>query len=213
VLQQFGLLSTSVTNGGFLTSLYVLTTPVLGFALFGERPHRIIWPGAALALTGTWLLGGGMGQLNWGDALVTLGALAWGMQILLLGRGSRATGRPLLLSVQQFAVTALLALLVAVPFEPISFAAVRGAAVELLYAGILSGGLAFALQAIGQRHTPNADAAIILSAEAPLASLFGIVLLGERVSAAGAFGCALIFAAILLVQLAPEWEKRRAARV
>jgi drug/metabolite transporter (DMT)-like permease len=211
LLQQLGLLSTTVTNGGFLTSLYVLTTPVLGFMLFRERPHGVIWPGAALALAGTWLLGGGLGQLNSGDALVTLGAIAWGMQILLLGRGSRATGRPLLLSVQQFAVTAALGLVVAVWFEPISLAAVRGAGFELFYAGVMSGGLAFALQAVGQRHTPNADAAIILSAEAPLASLFGIALLGERVNATGAFGCALIFAAILLVQLAPEFERRRVA--
>ncbi|GIL39002.1 DMT family transporter [Roseiterribacter gracilis] len=211
LVQQIGLLHTTVTNGGFLTSLYVLTTPVLGFLLFREMPHRVIWPGAALALAGTWLLGGGLGQLNWGDALITIGAIFWGMQILLLGRGSRATGRPLLLSVQQFAVTAALGLLVAALFEPISVAAVRGAAIELLYAGVLSGGLAFALQAVGQRHTPNADAAIILSAEAPLASLFGILLLGERVSAIGAVGCTLIFAAILLVQLAPEWQRRRNA--
>ncbi|MDB5365063.1 MAG: Permease of the drug/metabolite transporter superfamily [Rhodospirillales bacterium] len=211
LLQQLGLLTTTVTNGGFLTSLYVLTTPVLGFLLFGERPHRVIWPGAALALAGTWLLGGGIDQLNWGDLLVTIGAVAWGMQILLLGRGSRATGRPLLLSVQQFAVTAVLGLIVAASFEPISFAAVRGAAVELFYVGVMSGGLAFALQAVGQRHTPNADAAIILSAEAPLASLFGIALLGEHVNMPGALGCALIFAAILLVQLAPEFERRRVA--
>jgi drug/metabolite transporter (DMT)-like permease len=211
LLQQLGLLTTTVTNGGFLTSLYVLTTPVLGFLLFRERPHRVIWPGAALALAGTWLLGGGIGQLNWGDLLVTIGAVAWGMQILLLGRGSRATGRPLLLCVQQFTVTAVLGLIVAAWFEPISFAAVRGAAFELFYAGVLSGGLAFALQAVGQRHTPNADAAIILSAEAPLASLFGIALLGERVNMLGALGCALIFAAILLVQLAPEVERRRTA--
>ncbi len=212
LLQQLGMLVTSVTNAGFLTSLYVLTTPILGFVLFRERPHRVIWPGAALALAGTWLLGGGIGQLNWGDALMTVSAVAWGMQILLLGRGSRATGRPLLLSAQQFIVTAAIALLVALLFEPISLAAVRGAAVELLYAGILSGGLAFALQAIGQRHTPNADAAIILAAEAPLAAMFGIALLGEQVSAVGAFGCALIFAAILLVQLAPEFGRWRSAR-
>jgi drug/metabolite transporter (DMT)-like permease len=210
VLQQIGLLTTTVTNAGFLTSLYVLATPVLGRLFFGERVHPAIWPGAVLALLGTLLLGGGVGRLGWGDGLITLGAVVWAMQILLIGRGTRATGRPLLVCTVQFVVTALFGLCAAAWFEPITLTAVRGAAPELLYAGGLSGALAFGLQAVGQRHTPNADAAITLSAEAPLAALFGIVLLGERLGPVAAFGCALIFAAILLVQLAPEWQRRRA---
>ena len=88
--------------------------------------------------------------------------------------------------------------------EPgLAWGAVREAALEIVYAAVFAGGLAFSLQAVGQRYTREADAAILLSSEALFAGLFGAWLLDERLGLMGYAGCAIIFAAIVAVQIAP----------
>jgi len=116
-----------------------------------------------------------------------------------------------LLSMTQFAVCAVLGLLFAVKMEPLSFAAVEGALFEILYAGIFSSGLAFILQVVGQRYTTAPQAAIFLSSEALFAALFGVLLLGEIITPIGYAGCAIIFAAMLAVEIIPELTKNRRA--
>ena len=97
----------------------------------------------------------------------------------------------------------MLALVPGLATEPLSLAALQGAAFELFYTSVISGGLAFTLQAVGQRWTRASDAAILLSSEALFAALFAALLLGERLTPMGLVGCALIFLAILAVQLVP----------
>lgn len=208
--QQAGLMTTSVTNSGFLTGLYLIFVPFLGVALFRDWPHWVVWPSAFAALAGVFLLSGGrLGGLKTGDWLTILCALFWALQILFINRYANETGRPVTLAVTQFAVTALLGLAVALPFEQIDWSAIRLAAPEILFAGVFAGGVAFTLQSVGQRHTTAANAAIILSSEALFAALFGALLLGERLNALAAVGCALIFAAMLAVELVPMALKRR----
>jgi len=201
--QQVGLLTTSVTNSGFLTGLYVLFTPLLGIVLFREWPHVATWPAAALALGGIALLSGGGGGLATGDLLTIASAVFWGLQVVLIGRFVGRTGRPLLLSLVQFAVTASLAGIVAAVREPFVVALVREALPSILYAGVFASGLAFTLQVIGQRCTTAPQAAIFLSSEAPFAALFGRLLRDERIAASGFAGCAAILVAMLMVELVP----------
>lgn len=208
--QQVGLLSTSVTNSGFLTGLYVVFTPLIAIAMFRDRPHPVIWPAAMLALLGIFLLSGGdPGALVIGDLLTIFSAVFWSLQVVLIAKFVGESGRPLALSFVQFLVTALLALLVAVVMEPIVWSGIAAAAPEILYTGIFASGIAFTLQVIGQRYTTAPQAAIFLSSEAPFAALFAFLWMGERIGVLGVGGCVLIFIAMLLVELLPEWQARR----
>ncbi len=206
--QQAGLLATTVTNAGFLTALYVVLVPVIAFIALRHKLPWVVWPAAALSLTGTWLLGGGLSGLNWGDGIMIFSAFFWALQVLLVGSLASRSGRPITLAVIQFGVTALLCLGLGFLFESPSLASLLAAWKELLFTGIISGGLGFTLQAVGQRYTPASDAAIIMSSGALFAALFGALLLSERLPLLGWIGCACILAAVIGVQLAPLWRQR-----
>lgn len=208
--QQLGLLTTTVTNSSFITGLYVVFVPLIAVIFLRRAPHWIIWPAALMALGGIYLLSGGsFSRLTIGDFLTVICALFWATQITLAGAAVNETGRPLGISAMQFAVTAVLALAVAAAIEPISMAAIRSALGEILYVGIFSSGLAFALQVIGQRYTTAPQAAIFLSSEALFGASLGALLLGETIGPIGYAGCALMFAAMLTVELVPEIGRRR----
>jgi len=203
ILQQTSLITTSVTNAGFITSLYIIFTPFAAMALTRERPGSGVWPAAALGLAGAWLLGGGGGDFVVGDGLVMAGAMVWAVQIVLIGKTMRHVNRPLLLVMAQYAAVVLGAGGWALTHDPISWAAIGAAAPEILYTGIVSGGLGYTLQAVAQRHTHASDAAIIFASEAPFAALFGVLLLGDTLSPGQWAGSAAIFAAVIMVQLWP----------
>jgi drug/metabolite transporter (DMT)-like permease len=210
ITQQIGLQTTTVTNSSFLTGLYVVIVPIIAVVFLRRAPHWIVWPGALMALTGIYLLSGGdMSALSRGDILTIFCAVFSAGQITLAGIIVSETGRALTLSVAQFAVTAILALAAAVIVEPISWAAIWNAAPEILYVGIFSSGIAFSLQIIGQRYTTSSQAAIFLSSEALFGAALGALVLGEKISALGYLGCALMFAAMLLVEIVPEIVRRR----
>jgi drug/metabolite transporter (DMT)-like permease len=202
--QQVGLLTTTVTNSGFLTGLYVVFTPILTVLLLRRRPHWVIWPAALLASFGIFLLSGGtFAALTLGDMLTIVCAVLWSVQMICVGVFSGRSGRPVALSLIQFSVCAVLGCAAGLLFEPISLAAIKGALPEILYAGFFSSGLAFIFQNVAQRYTTAPQAAIFLSSEALFAALFGVLLLGETISPAGYVGCAIIFVAMLAVELLP----------
>jgi drug/metabolite transporter (DMT)-like permease len=213
-LQQFGLLTTSVTNSGFLTGLYVVFTPILTVLALRRQPHWVIWPAAALATFGIFLLSGGaLSALTFGDGLTILCAVFCAIQLICVGLFAARSGRPLALSLVQFAVCAVIGCLAGALFEPVSLAAVKGALPEILYAGLFSSGVAFICQNIAQRYTTAPQAAIFLSSEALFAALFGVLLLGETIPPLGYAGCAIIFVSMLAVEIVPELMKdRRAGR-
>ena len=212
--QQVGLMTTTVTNAGFLTGLYVIFVPILMVVFLQRFPHPVVWPGALLAFAGIWLLGGGdLAALTTGDTLVILCALFWAFQVLLVGVYGTRSGRPLTLSSIQFAICSVLGLTAAGFTEPIAWEAILRAAPEILYAGIFSSGLAFTLQVIGQRYTSAPQAAVFLSSEALFAALFGAVFLGERIAGAGYLGCLFIFVAMLAVEIVPATTGRRTGKV
>lgn len=210
-LQQLGLTMTTVTNAGFITSLYVLFVPFFALAFLTQRPHPVIWIGMLLAIVGVYLLNGArLDSFNTGDLLVLGAALGWAIQILLIGIVSRRTGLPVTISAICFAVSAGLAAAGAFAFETPSLVGIGDTWIEILYAGICSTAIAFTLQAVAQQYVPPSNAAIILSAEGLFAAIGGALLLNERLAPVGYAGAALIFTAILIVEVVPALRERRA---
>lgn len=210
VLQQVGLVSTSATNGGFLTVLYVPLVPLLAWALTNESPHWSVWPAAAGCVAGSAMLTGvGTARFSGGDVWVLASALPWALHVLFVGRVANRIGGPFLAACGQFVVCSIAGALAALVSEPISIAGLRAAAGAIAYTGVLSVGIAFTLQVVGQRHAHPADAAIVLSSETVFAAFFGALLLGEQIDSAGLWGCAFILAGILAVQILPLLGRRR----
>lgn len=210
--QQIGLVTTSVTNSGFLTGLYVVIVPILSVIVLRRMPHIIIWPAALATLLGIYLLSGGdISALNSGDYWTILCAVLWACHVILLSlilQGDGAANQPFTLACTQFFVCAFLGILIGFFSEAISWAGTMAAIPEILFAGIVSGGLAFTLQAYAQRYTTAPQAAIFMSSEALFAALFGAVLLAERIGFIGMIGCMLIFTAMLMVELVPMLTKK-----
>lgn len=201
--QQIGLITTSVTNAGFLTGIYLILVPILGVALLRNWPHPVIWPSSILALAGIYLLSGGaLTQLKSGDMLIIFGAIFWALQVILIGQANR-TGRPITLTIVQFIACAIVAFIFAAFTGELDFSLISLAWKELLFTGIFSSGIAFTLQAIGQRYTTAPQAAIFMSSEALFAAFFGALLLGERLPPLGLIGCLMIFIAMLAVEILP----------
>jgi len=210
-IQQIGIVSTSATNAGFLTAIYVVMVPVVAFVLHRSRASLTVIASCCVSLLGAWLLeqGGESSAWGMGDALVLVSDVFQALQIILVERFLARHSRPLLLSFLQYAVITVLAFTGAFAFEPISLSGIWDVMPSILYAGVLSGGVAFTLQIVAQRHTPAAEAAIIMSLESVFAALSGAWLLGDRLGLVGMIGCALILAGVLLVQLVPLLRRNR----
>lgn len=203
-LQQIGIVTTSVTNAGFLTALYVPLVPVLSWLWLRHLPHWSVWPGALACLVGAFLLSGAH-ELNIGvgDLWVIASALPWAVHVLLVGRVADKLAAPFLVACGQFLVCGALALAWSLVMEPVRLNGLLAAAGPIAYTGILSVGVAFTAQVVAQRYAHAADAAIILSSETLFAAVFGYLLMGDRLSTAGLFGCGLILASMLVIQLLP----------
>ena len=198
-LQQYGVVYTTAGKAGFITGLYVVFVPLLGI-LVGQKTGRFVWAGALTAAGGLYLLSArGIVGIDPGDGLVLLSALFWAAHVLVIGRLSRRVA-PVRLAVTQFTVVSILSLVGAVLFETIDLAALRNAAMPILYAGLLSVAVAYTLQVVAQRRAQPAHAAIILSFESVFAALGGWLLLSEGLSTRGIIGCVLMLAGILLAQ-------------
>lgn len=210
-LQQAGLATTTATNGGFLTGLYVFFVPLLGFMLFRSRPHPIIFIGVPMALIGIYFLNaGGLDSFNGGDWLIVGSAIFWALHVILLGHVAKMTGLPIFVSSVSFLFAGILSGAIALGTEAPSIEATSGGWIEIAYAAVLSTAVGFTLQAIGQQHVPAANAAIILSAESLFAALGGAIVLGERLPLVGYAGATLIFAAIVMVEAVPAmWSRRK----
>ena len=199
--QQFGLRTATATNGGFLTALYVVLTPPLAFLLRGTPPGKIVIPAALLSAIGTWLLGGGaISQLSSGDWLIAACAIFWALHVILSASGA-AYERPILFTGLQFAVVGFTAGICAWLFEPVSLSALKSAATEILYVGLLSSALTFTLLTFALNYAPASEAAVIISTESLFAALAGALMLDERLPPVAWLGAAMIMAAVLLVQL------------
>lgn len=199
-LQQVGLVYTTAGKAGFITGLYVVIVPLL--ALFwGQRTTAGTWTGAIFAAVGLYFLS--MSQqftIAFGDFLVLLCAVFFAAHVLIIGWLSPKMDSYRLAFIQ-YAACSLLSLAVAVAYEELSMKSVIQAAVPILYGGVMSVGVAYTLQVVGQRRAHPAHAAIILSLESVFAALGGWLLLDETMSLRQMSGCALMLFGMLISQL------------
>ena len=205
-LQQLGVVYTTAGNAGFITSLYVVLVPIVLFLVWREKAHWISILAVGLAVVGAFFLSTeGRLEVRAGDMIELLGALFWTLHVIILGKyASRFDSMSF--SVGQLLVCGLLNLGIGLFVEksmPVNLPLLGAIA----YTAFFSLGLCYTLQIWAQKHTPPADAALILSLESVFAVLSGWFLLDERLSAIQVFGCALIFVAVLISQF-KEWNLR-----
>ena len=204
VLQQVGLEKTSVTNAGFLTGLYVLFVPVICRLIYRQTLSGYVFPAAGLSVAGVYLLSGGaLTSVSSGDGLVLMCAVGFAIQVALIGKIMSAVKAPFRICFLQYAVTGLVAGIAALVFEHPQIANIIQAGIPILYAGAISGGIAYTLQVVAQQYTPASDSAVILSGESVFAALTAAIMNGERLTPAGSAGCLLIILAILMVEFGP----------
>ena len=205
-LQQMGLVYTTAGKAGFITGLYVVIVPLLG-RFVGQPADRTAWLGASLAAAGLYLLSVDEAfHISFGDFLELAGAFFWALHILVLGWLSPRM-RAVRLACAQFGVCAVLSAIAALGFETVTVSGVTGAAVPILYGGVISVGVGYTLQVKAQRRTPSSHAAIILSLEAVFAALAGWAILGESLNGRELLGCGLMMAGMLVTQVAPLGRK------
>lgn len=197
-LQQAGMQFTTAGNAGFITSLYVVLVPVVLFFGWREKPHWLSIVAVAMAGAGAYFLStAGRFEVQKGDALELAGALFWTLHVVVLGKFA-AQFEPMSFSAGQLLICGSINLTLGLFIEqPVFSWPLAGAAI---YTAVFSLGLCYTLQVWAQRHTPPADAALILSLESVFAVLAGWLLLGERLTAIQGFGCLLIFFAVALSQ-------------
>lgn len=206
-LQQFGLVFTTAGKAGFITALYIVLIPIFSLVL-KHRPNLKSWIGVGFGAVGLYLLTITESfTIAPGDLVVLIGAGFWAAHLLVIDHFLPRISDTIKLSFIQFVTCAILSFIGALIFEEMSMEAILRGAIPILYAGVLSGGVGFTLQILGQRHTTPTVASLILSLEAVFGAVFGYLILQEILTTKEFIGCALMFTAIIISQL-PEKRKR-----
>lgn len=203
-LQQVGLLYTTAAKAGFITGLYIILVPVIGLAL-RHKTGANTWIGALIAMAGLYYLSVTEEfTIGYGDLLQVVGALFWAVHLLVLDHYSNRVA-PIRLAGVQFVVCGLLSLITAFAIETPTLSGAVAGWQALLYAGLVSVGIGYTLQVVGQRGAHPAHAAIILSLETVFAAIGGVLLLGEHLDERAIVGCALMLAGMLISQIRLRW--------
>ena len=199
-LQQFGVKYTTVGKAGFITALYIVLVPIFGIFL-KKKVGIKIWISVVIAVAGLYLLCiTERFTISKGDFLVLLCAIVFTVHIMVIDYFSPKVDG-VRMSCIQFLVTGILSAVPMFLLEKPSLSAVFAAAVPLLYAGVMSCGVAYTLQIVAQRDADPTVASLILSLESVFSVLAGWVVLGQALSAKEISGCVLMFGAIILAQL------------
>ena len=204
-LQQIGLVYTDAGKAGFLTAMYIVFVPFLGLFV-GQKPGRNALLSLIPAIVGLYLLScTSVSGINKGDVLLLLCAVAFSVQILLIDRHCAGLDGLKLNCIQALVVTVL-----SVPWalltETVDASRIASCWLPLGYAGVLSMGVAYTLQIVGQKRVAPSAAALLMSLESVFAALFGWLLLHETMTRAEELGCVLVFAAVVISQLPEKKE-------
>lgn len=207
ILQQIGIVYTTVGKSGFITAMYIVIVPVLGIFMKKKAGIRI-WCGVALAVTGLYFLCMTPGSISIqkGDVLTGLCAVAFSFHILIVDYfAPKLDG--VKMSCVQFLTCGILASVGMVLFEQPTIEAVLAAWLPILYAGALSSGVAYTLQIVGQRGLNPTVASLLMSMESVISVIAGFVILKQALSVREMIGCVIMFCAIVLVQLPDKVQK------
>jgi len=209
IFQQVSLLYTDVANSAFFTIFYVPMVPIIVYFLFAEKIHWSVWPSViACVIGGFYLSDFDDTSVQFGDTLVLIGALFWALHIIYIGKIVQKFDLPFFIALIQNLVVAFFSLILVLLFEEINFSKIKLETLEILYAGILSGGAAFALQIFGQRNITAAPAAIVMSLEGVVATISAWIILNQILNLGNIIGCTLILFGVLFSQLLPIYDKK-----
>lgn len=218
-LQQYGIMTTTVGKAGFITTLYIIFVPIAGIS-FRKKVPGVVWLGAVMAAVGMYLLCMTESlRLGTGDILIFLCAIVFTAHILLVDKYAPQTDG-VVISCIQFTVCGIICTGGALLLETPTFGQLAGGIGSLLYAGVLSCGVAYTLQIVGQDGVNPTVAAVLLSLESVFATIagwvcykIGFLTTDQTMTARQVAGCAIVFAAVILVQLPAKWFERQKKEV
>ena len=208
VFQQMGVVYTTAGKAGFITAMYMLLVPILNFLLFKKKNSWLVWLAVFLGVGGMYLLCVKEDfSLTRGDILVCICALMFSGHILCCDYFVKLASAIELAAIQ-FATAAVVSAVIASFTESPNWAGIMAAAVPILYCGVVSGGIGYTLQIVAQKFTVPTIASLLMSLESVFAVIAGALLLGEQMSSREMLGCAVMFAATILVQIPLPGEKK-----
>jgi len=213
IFQQISLLYTDVANSAVFTVLYVVIVPVIAYFLFSKKIHKSIWPSVLMCLVGGLLLSEFDNlRVRFGDSLVVIGAFFWAFHIVFISKLLKIFDFPITIATFQCLAAAIFSSVPAFAFEYVSFKVLSLEAAELMYAGILSSGIAFMLQILAQQNLSPAPVAIIFSLEGVFGSIAAWMMLDQFLNEYKILGIIVILSAVIFSQLAPMYDKRKYGR-
>ncbi len=213
-LQQFALLYTDVANTAVFTIFYVVLVPFVSYYFFSKFIHNSVWLAIIICLFGGILLTEFDNiQVRIGDSIAVVNALFWAFHIVFISRFLKVFNFPITIACVQCLIASLFALLPALVFENVELSNMILDGKEMIYAGVLSSGIAFLLQIYGQQNLAPAPVAIIFSLEGVFASIFGWIILSQYLNEIKIVGIVLILFAVIFSQLAPLYDKKKYGRI
>ena len=214
VLQQFALLYTDVANTAVFTIFYVVLVPFVSYKFFSKDIHRSVWLSVVICMLGGILLTEFNNiEVRFGDSIAVFNALFWAFHIVFISKFLKEFDYPITMACIQCLYGSMFALIPAILSENISLTNMILDGKEMVYAGVLSSGVAFLLQIYGQQNLSPAPVAIIFSLEGVFASIFGWIILNQYLNEIKILGIALILIAVIFSQLAPIYDKKKYGRV
>ena len=198
--QQIGLIYTTAGKGGFITTMYIILVPIFGLFL-KQKPPKMVFVSVVLAAVGLYLISGaGFSAINIGDVLMLLCAVAFAVQILIMDRVAGELNS-IALNISQALVCAVISGICMLFFDTLVWENIVACWFPLCWAGIMSMGIAYTLQIVGQKTIEATTASVLMSFESVFAALSGWLLLNETFTVTEGIGCALVFGAIMLTQI------------
>ena len=208
VFQQVALLYTDVANAAFFTIFYVPMVPIIVFFLFKKKIHWSVWPSVVLCVIGGYFLTNFQDTtVRLGDTLVIICALFWSLHIIFIGIIIEEFNAPILIGLIQTFVVSVCSLIPGLIFEEFVLVDILSQKIQILYAGVLSGGIAFVLQIYAQKNIQPAPSAIIFSLEGVFATAAAWIILSQILNFNNILGCTFILIGVLISQLVPELKK------
>ena len=213
-LQQFALLYTDVANTAVFTIFYVVLVPFVSYYFFSKFIHNSVWLAIIICLFGGILLTEFDNiQVRIGDSIAVVNALFWAFHIVFISRFLKVFNFPITIACVQCLIASFFSLLPALVFENVELSNMILDGKEMIYAGVLSSGVAFLLQIYGQQNLAPAPVAIIFSLEGVFASIFGWIILSQYLNEIKVVGIVLILFAVIFSQLAPLYDKKKYGRI
>ena len=207
--QQYSLLYTDVANAAIFTIFYVLIVPALSYFLFSKKIHWSVWPAVFVCIIGGFLLTEiDNVSVRLGDTLVLLGAFFWAFHIVYLSKFLKLFNYPIAITMGTCLIGSIIAFIPSLAFENVTLGNLMMEKNELLYAGVLSSGVAFLLQAYSQQNLSPAPVAIIFSLEGVFATIAAWFLLDQILGINNLLGCFFILCGVLLSQLLPLMKEK-----